>query len=257
MLIDSHCHLDRLKLEPYSDGLEGAVAAAREAGVARMLCVCISEENRKAVVDIAKQYEDIYASVGIHPSDVKTDPVSVETLKSWAGDEKVVAIGETGLDYYYTKESADWQQQSFSNHLEAAGDLGLPVIVHTRDAREDPINLIRRHGNVSSAGVLHCFTENWEMASQALDLNYYISISGIVTFKNAKELQEVAKKLPLDRILIETDAPYLAPVPHRGKTNKPAFVKHVAEFLAELRGDTVENIAEITTTNFRTLFPTA
>lgn len=254
MLIDSHCHLDRLKLDKYDGDLSKAVAAARERGVEKMLCVGISLENREAVVSIAEQFPEVVASVGVHPLDVEAGLASVEQLVEWGAHPKVVAIGETGLDYYYTQDHKRVQQESFVVHLEAAGQANLPVIVHTRDAREDTIALIREHGNLESAGVLHCFTESWEMAKQALDLNYYISLSGIVTFKNAEELRDVARQVPLDRLLVETDSPYLAPVPYRGKPNEPAFVREVAEFIAELRGLEYDELAKITGENFHRLF---
>lgn len=257
MLVDSHCHLDRLKLEPYDDGLDGAVEAARQRGVSAMLCVCISEQNKANVLNIAEHYDHIHASVGIHPSDVSDTAISVPTLKSWADHPKVVALGETGLDYYHTDETKAVQQQSFINHLQAAKALSLPVIVHTREAREDTIDLIREHGCRSSAGVLHCFTESWEMAEAALDLNYYISLSGIVTFKNARELKEVAKRVPMERLLVETDSPYLAPVPFRGKPNEPKYVREVAEYLAELKGISYESLAQETSLNFYRLFSKA
>lgn len=254
MLVDSHCHLDRIKLDKYENGLDGAVDAAREAGVGHQLCVCISEENRKDVLGIAEKYHDISASVGIHPCDVKEEVVSKENLINWAQHDKIVAIGETGLDYYYTKDFLDQQHESFARHLNVAGELKLPVIVHTRDARDDTIALIKQHGNLESSGVLHCFTESWEMAKQALDLGYYISMSGIVTFKNAVELKEVAKQVPADRLLVETDSPYLAPVPKRGKPNEPQYVKYVAEYVAELRGVNYEALVEQTGENFFRLF---
>lgn len=257
MLVDSHCHLDRLNLKHYENGLPDAVKAATEVGVSHMLCVCISDENRQAVLNIANDFPNISASVGVHPCDVKERVVSIDELIQWAEPQKVVAIGETGLDYYYTKDFLDVQQQSFSNHLIAAGKLGLPVIVHTRDARDDTISLIKQHGNLESAGVLHCFTENWEMAERALDLNYYISISGIVTFKNAEELREVVRRVPLDKLLIETDSPYLAPVPMRGKSNEPAFVKHVAQCVADLKKVSYEELCEVTSQNFFKLFAKA
>ncbi|MFL0808916.1 MAG: TatD family hydrolase [Agarilytica sp.] len=254
MLVDSHCHLDRIKLDKYDNGLDGAVAAAREAGVGHQLCVCISEENKNDVLRIAEQYPDISASVGIHPCDVKEQVVEKVDLSAWAQHNKIVAIGETGLDYYYTKDFLEQQHESFTRHLQVAGDLKLPVIVHTRDAREDTIQLIKQHGNLESAGVLHCFTESWDMAKQALDLGYYISMSGIVTFKNAVELKDVAKQVPADKLLIETDSPYLAPVPMRGKPNEPKYVKHVAEYVAELRGLSYEALVEQTGENFFRLF---
>ncbi|MFL0799869.1 MAG: TatD family hydrolase [Agarilytica sp.] len=257
MLVDSHCHLDRINLDKYDDGLDGAVSAAKARGISHMLCVCISEENKAAVLDIASRFEGISASVGIHPSDVKEEVISEDTLLQWADAPKVVAIGETGLDYYYTGEFAKPQQESFINHLQVAKAKSLPVIVHTREAREDTIALIKSHGCRESAGVLHCFTESWEMAEQALDLNYYISISGIVTFKNALELKEVAKKIPADRLLVETDSPYLAPVPYRGKPNEPKYVREVAEYVAELRGVSLESLAEQTSDNYFRLFSKA
>ncbi|ABD80914.1 TatD family hydrolase [Saccharophagus degradans] len=254
MLVDSHCHLDRLDLSRYEDGLDGAIAAAKEQGVKTMLCVCISEENKQQVVDIASKYEGLFCSVGTHPSDVTSEVVSVETLVEWAKAPKVVALGESGLDYYYSKDYADIQKQSFANHLIAGAQLDLPVIVHTRDARQDTLDLIKEYGSTESAGVLHCFTENWEMAKAAMDLNYYISISGIVTFRNAESLRDVVKKMPLDRLLVETDSPYLAPVPFRGKPNEPRYVREVAQFVADLKGISLESLAEITTNNFHTLF---
>jgi TatD DNase family protein len=194
--------------------------------------------------------------VGIHPN-VENEEFSVEELIEAASQDKVIAIGETGLDYFRSEGDLEWQRDRFRVHIEAAKHTKKPLIIHTREAREDTMSILENEQAEQAGGIIHCFTENWETAKRALDIGFYISLSGIVTFKSAKELQEVAKKLPLDRILIETDSPYLAPVPHRGKTNQPAFVTHVAEFLAELRNDTVENIAATTTHNFRTLFPSA
>lgn len=219
-----------------------------------MLCVCISEANKQAVLDIASSHPTVFASVGVHPSDVADDFPSVEELARWSDHPKVVALGETGLDYYYSVERREQQLESFANHLQAGKQLNLPVIVHTRDAREDTLASIRQHGCTRSAGVLHCFTESWAMAKAALDLNYYISISGIVTFRNAEELREVVRRLPLDRLLVETDSPYLAPVPYRGKPNEPKFVRQVAEFVAELKGIRYEALVEHTGENFLRLF---
>ncbi|WP_105104188.1 TatD family hydrolase [Microbulbifer pacificus] len=257
MLVDSHCHLDRLKLDKFDGGLDEVLELARSRGVGKFLCVGISLENVNAVVNLASRYEDVVCSVGVHPLDVDSGLADIEKLKILAAQPKVVALGETGLDYYYSTETKDVQQKSFIAHLQAAEEVGLPVIVHTRDAREDTIELIRTHGSREHAGVLHCFTESWEMARAALDLNYYISLSGIVTFKNAEELRDVARKVPLDRLLVETDSPYLAPVPYRGKPNIPAYVREVAEFIAEQRGITYEALAEATTQNFHRLFPRA
>lgn len=254
MLVDSHCHLDRLKLDSYSNGLDDAISAAYARGVSKMLCVCISEENKDQVIAIAQRYDNIVASVGVHPSDVSESIVSVDTLLQWARSDGVVAFGETGLDYYHSADKAEWQKQNFINHLEAGKQVHLPVIVHTRDAREDTLSLMREHACPEAAGVMHCFTESWEMARDALDMNFYISMSGIVTFKSADALREVARKIPLDRLLVETDSPYLAPVPYRGKPNEPKYVREVAEYIAQLRGITFEALAEATTNNFQRLF---
>ena len=254
MIVDSHCHLDRLKLDKYDGSLSQALESARERGVGRFLCVCISQENRQAVLDIAEQHHDVFASVGIHPCDVGEIVLPSETLQEWAKAEKIVALGESGLDYFHSTERVSEQQQSFINHLEIGKEQGLPVIVHTRNARKDTIELIREHGCRQAAGVLHCFTESLEMAKQALDLNYYISLSGIVTFKNAEELRDVAKYVPMDRLLIETDSPYLAPVPYRGKPNEPSYVRDVANFLADLKGIPLPEFEKATTDNFFSLF---
>lgn len=256
MLVDSHCHLDRLKLEQCGGSLAAVVAAANSEGVSHMLCVCISRENKQAVIEIAEQFPGIYASVGVHPSDVG-DEVLAGDLLEWADHPRVVAIGETGLDYFYGLDTREEQLRSFAMHLDVAKQLGLPAIVHTRDARDDTLDTIRMHGCLEAKGVLHCFTESWEMARAALDMNYYISLSGIVTFKNADELREVAKKIPAERLLVETDSPYLAPVPHRGRSNQPKYVKAVAEFVAELRGVSFEELAAQTSENFFTLFSRA
>jgi len=256
MLIDSHCHLDRLKLD---DGytLHDALNDATGRGVEQMLCVGISVNNRQAVVDIAERFPQVVASVGVHPLDVKEGLASPEQLVEWSVHPKVVALGESGLDYYYSEEDKALQQESFVIHLQAAAKAGLPVIVHTRDAREDTLQLIDTHGSKEHAGVLHCFTENWEMARRAIEMNYYISISGIVTFRNAQALRDVVQQIPLERLLVETDSPYLAPVPYRGKSNKPQYVREVAEFIAELKGISYTTLAAMTTENFHRLFPKA
>lgn len=254
MYIDSHCHLDRIDLTPYDNDIAKAIVAANDRGVDRMLCVGIDMENAEAVIEIARSNAGVYASVGVHPMDVKDQLADMAVLERLASADEVVAIGETGLDYYYSKEAAELQQQSFSEHLGLSAKLKKPLIVHTRDAREDTIQIIKAEGDTSVGGVLHCFTESWEMAKQALDLNYYISFSGIVTFKNAGELREVAKQVPLDRMLIETDSPYLAPVPYRGKKNEPKYVVEVAQCIAELRDLSVEEVARQTTENFERLF---
>ncbi len=263
MLIDSHCHLDRLKFatdanaEDYAKHLAACLGMARDRGVSQFLCVGISLKNLPAVVDIAERYHDVVASVGVHPLDVGSGLASIEQLVRWADHAKVVAVGETGLDYYYSEDSRELQQQSFITHLQAASQAKLPTIVHTRDAREDTLALIREYGDTSVAGVLHCFTEDWDMARRAMDMNYLISISGIVTFGNAEALRDVVRQLPLDRLLVETDSPYLAPAPYRGNPNQPQYVREVAEFIAELKGISFAELAQVTSDNFYRLFPRA
>ncbi|MAZ87715.1 MAG: hydrolase TatD [Cellvibrionaceae bacterium] len=257
MLVDSHCHLDRLKLDKYEGDLQLALESAREVGVGKMLCVGISLDNRQAVTELAERHEDVVASVGVHPLDVESGLATEQQLVEWGAHPKVVALGESGLDYYYSDDSKEVQQESFAVHLRAAGEAKLPVIVHTRDARQDTLDLIAEYGSQESAGVLHCFTESWEMAKAAMDMNYYVSLSGIVTFKNAEELRDVARKMPLDRLLVETDSPYLAPVPYRGKPNEPAYVKEVAQFVADLKGISYDKLCEITGDNFHRLFAKA
>jgi TatD DNase family protein len=253
-LVDSHCHLDRLDLTAYDNNLALALAAAHEQGIVHMLCVSIDMEQAPLLQQIASQYPHISISVGLHPTEEKEDEPSMEELIALAQHPKVIAIGETGLDYYRVEEASLWQQERFRRHIQAAKSVDKAIIVHSRNARADTIRILKEEGADGPGGVLHCFTENWEMAKQAIDLNFYISISGIVTFRNAVEVQEIAKQIPLDRLLIETDSPYLAPVPHRGKSNQPAWVRHVAEYIAELRGIPLEVLAEQTTDNFFRLF---
>jgi len=254
MFIDSHCHLNLLVEE--EGGLDQVLAQAKENDVDHIVSIAIDKASCHDVISIAERYPNITASVGIHPNVDQQENFTVEELIALAQHEKVIAIGETGLDYFRSEGDLEWQRDRFRTHIEAAKQLTKPLIIHTREARDDTMDILEQENAEQAGGIIHCFTENWETAQRALDIGFYISLSGIVTFKNAVELQDVAKKLPLDRILIETDAPYLAPVPHRGKTNKPAFVKHVAEFLAELRGDSVQNIAKATSDNFHRLFPT-
>ena len=254
MLIDSHCHLDRIKLDAYNGDLAAAIAAAQERGIQQMLCIGISLANIQTVIDIAQAHAPVVASVGVHPCDVKEGAATEAQLLNWAAQPKVVALGETGLDYHYETESKELQHESFALHLRVGKQIGLPVVVHTREAKADTLALIKEHGSLEHAGVLHCFTEDWAMAKAALDLNYYISISGIVTFKNAEQIREVVRNMPLDRLLVETDSPYLAPVPYRGKSNEPKYVREVAQFIADLRGMPLEDLAAITTENFYRLF---
>lgn len=257
MIVDSHCHLDRLNLDPYSGDLSLALDAAVARGVDQFLCISVTRSNIQTVVDIAQKYPRVVASVGVHPCDVAEGTISFDELRAFASQPKVVALGETGLDYHYETESKALQHESFALHLAVGKELDLPIVVHTREARQDTLDLIRTHGGLESSGVLHCFTEDWDMAKKALDLNYYISISGIVTFKNAEQIRDVVKNMPLDRLLIETDSPYLAPIPFRGKPNEPKNVREVAQYIADLRGLSLEEFGEITTANFYRLFKRA
>lgn len=257
MLVDSHCHLDRLDLAAHGGSLDAALQAARERDVGHFLCIGVSAANAATVRELSQRYGDVDCSVGVHPLDLQpgAEP-ALDWLLAELAHPHVVAIGETGLDYHYEPEAAELQQASFRLHLQAARITGKPVIVHTRAAREDTLTLLRE-ADLPQAGVLHCFTEDWDMARAALDLGFYISLSGIVTFRNADMLREVARQVPADRLLVETDAPYLAPIPHRGKPNLPQYVREVAEFLAELRSVPYATLAEQTTANFRRLFPLA
>ena len=254
MLVDSHCHLDRLDLTPYNGNLDLAIAAAKEKQVEHMLCVCIDLDNFPAVLSIAERYTNVSASVGVHPTEAITQEPTIKQLVQLASHEKVVALGETGLDYYREDNAKEIQMERFRCHINAAKEVNKPLIIHTRQAREETIKILKEENAASIGGVLHCFTEDLSMAQQAIELNFYISFSGILTFQNAKELKEIAKQIPLERILIETDAPYLAPVPHRGKSNEPAYVYYVAHYLAELRNTNFATIAQVTTENFFNLF---
>lgn len=257
MLIDSHCHLDRLDLSAHGGSLDAALAAARVRGVGHFLCIGISADNAAAVKALSERYADVDCTVGVHPLDLQPGVApALDWLLAELNHPHVVAIGETGLDFHYQPEAAELQRQAFRLHLQAAQLTGKPVIVHTREARADTLALLREAA-LPQAGVLHCFTEDWPMAKAALDLGFYISLSGIVTFRNADALRDVARQVPADRLLIETDAPYLAPIPHRGKPNLPEYVRDVAEFLAPLRGVDVDTLAEQTTQNFQRLFPLA
>jgi len=254
MFIDSHCHLDRVDLKDFDNSFSNLLASIQQGQVERMLCVSINLEDYPAMKELVQEQPHIDISVGVHPCDAQEDTIKLQKLIELGSDPKVVAIGETGLDYYYSKESREQQLSSFKVHMQAANELNKPVIIHTRDAQDDTLQILR-DGNIENCGgVLHCFTESWDMAKQAIDLGMYISFSGIVTFKNAATLREVARQVPDDRFLIETDSPYLAPVPHRGKQNHPGWVGHVAECLAEVRGCSVETIAELSKVNYHRLF---
>jgi TatD DNase family protein len=251
MYVDSHCHLSFPELQ---EDLSGILARMREAKVDAALNVCTTLPEFATVLAVAEQAGNLYASVGVHPDYTETPEPSVEHLVELARHPKVVAIGETGLDYYRLAEPLEWQRDRFRVHIRAAKASGKPLIIHTRSASEDTIRIMREEGAEQAGGVMHCFTESLEVARATMELGFHISFSGIVTFKNARELQAVARAVPLERMLIETDAPYLAPVPHRGRRNEPSFVPHVAAKLAELHGVSVERIAEQTSTNFARLF---
>ena len=251
MLVDSHCHLDFPEL---ADRVDGIVESMREHRVTHALCISVTLEDFPRVRSIAERFPHIYGTVGVHPDYPDVPEVAGEELVRLANHPKIVAIGETGLDYYRIKDDCEWQRRRFRTHIRAARQCRKPLVVHTRDAAADTLGIMREEGAQEVGGVMHCFTEDWETAQAAMALGFYISFSGIVTFKNAASLREVAKRVPLDRMLIETDSPYLAPVPFRGKTNEPAFVRFVAAEIARLRGLEVEEVAENTTKNFFRLF---
>jgi TatD DNase family protein len=251
MFIDSHCHLD---FPEYRERLPEVLANMAAAQVSHALCISVDLPDFPLVRQLAEAHPHLYASVGVHPDYEDTPEPTVDFLVEAAKHPKVIAIGETGLDYYRMADRAyadmEWQRTRFRTHIRAAIESGRPLIIHTRSASEDTIRILKEEGAERIGGVMHCFTESLEMAKQAIDLGFYISFSGIVTFKSAKDLQETCRQVPLERMLIETDAPYLAPMPHRGKTNEPAWVSHVARYIADLKGVSVETIAEHTTRNF-------
>lgn len=249
MLVDSHCHLDQLE-----EGVADALQFAKKEGVQHFLCVSITLTDFPHMMDVIAPYAEVSASVGLHPNEKVADEPKTADLVRLAENKKIIAIGETGLDTFRSVGDLEWQRERFRQHIRASRETGKPLIVHSREAKEDTLRILREEHAESVGGVLHCFTEDWEMAQAAMDLNFYISFSGIVTFNNAKTIQAVAKDMPLDRILIETDSPYLAPVPHRGKPNQPAYVRYVAEFIANLRGIDFETVAKETTANFFRLF---
>ncbi len=252
MLVDSHCHLNMLNTEKRS--VADYIDAATENGVSHLLTVSTVPEDFAQLITLAETYANVTCSIGVHPNEMPELTVSEEELATPARHPRVVAIGETGLDYYRSEGDLSWQQQRFRCHIAAAKTVKKPLIVHTRQAREDTLAILREEHAAEVGGVLHCFTEDWQMAKQALDMGFYISFSGIVTFKNATELHQVAKQVPADRFLIETDCPFLAPVPKRGKPNEPAYVRYVAQFLAELRESDFDTIAQQSHDNFYRLF---
>ncbi|MDT8282046.1 MAG: TatD family hydrolase [Gammaproteobacteria bacterium] len=254
MFVDSHCHLDCIDLSDFDNDFDKLIQQCHNAGVEHMLCVSINLKKYPGMLEKVREYPFISVSAGLHPMADASDEFSVSRLNELAKDEKVVAIGETGLDYFYHKDDPRWQQERFRTHLQVANSLKKPVIIHTRDAGDDTLKILRQENAERCGGVIHCFTETQDFADRALELGFMISISGIITFKNADALREVARRIPDDRLLIETDSPYLAPVPHRGKQNQPAYVRHVAETLAEIRATSVECIAELSRNNFYRLF---
>jgi len=250
MLVDSHCHLDRLNLEHFGSDLAAAVKAATELGVSHMLCVGIDLKTFPGMMEIVKRFSNVYASVGVHPNEREGEEPTITRLVEASRDRDVVAIGETGLDYFRSTGDLEWHRQRFRTHIAAARQTELPLIIHTRDSMDDALCILEQEEAQDVGGVMHCFTGDWEDAKRALSLGFYISFSGIVTFSNARDIQEAAKYVPDDRLLVETDSPYLAPHPYRGKPNQPAWTRFVAEKLAELRQTNLESIAEITTGNF-------
>ncbi|MFD0966908.1 TatD family hydrolase [Seminibacterium arietis] len=253
-IIDSHCHLDALDYENLHKNIADVVEKAKQRNVKHMLAVGVTLSRfEKSYIELS-QFKEISLACGVHPLDIDDEPFNSERLLHLASYPKVIAIGEMGLDYYYGGENKTKQQHIFATQIQIANQLSKPVIIHTRSAREDTIRLLKENQAEKCGGVLHCFTENWEMAKQALDLGFYISISGIITFKNAEDLRSVVKKIPLDRLLIETDSPYLAPVPYRGKQNQPAYVHEVCEYVATLKKVSPAELAQYTTENFEHLF---
>jgi len=256
MLVDSHCHLNFLDLTDFNQDMSQVLTQAKENGVEHFLCVCVELSDYPQLERLAADYPNISISVGVHPNSEMDYPLTAQMLCDLAANPACIAIGETGLDYYrtHTEEAQEIQRDRFRAHIKAALVTSKPLIIHTRQAAEDTIALMASENAEKIGGVMHCFAESLDIAQQAIDLNFYISLSGILTFKNATALQEVARQIPLDRILIETDSPYLAPVPFRGKQNHPALVKYVAESLAVLRGISYDEVAEITTNNFYNCF---
>jgi TatD DNase family protein len=254
MLVDSHCHLN---FPEFTENMPAVLQAMQENDVHHALCIGVTLEKFPQVLAIAEANPHIWATVGIHPDNEGVEEADVNRLLALADHPKVIGIGETGLDYFRLTGDLEWQRERFRTHIRAAIACDKPLVIHTRNAAEDTLRIMREEGADKCGGVMHCFTESQEVADQAMELGFYISLSGIVTFKNAQALKEVARNIPLDRMLVETDSPYLAPVPFRGKTNQPAYVRHVAEHIADLRGISLGEVAEATTRNFFRLFKQA
>jgi TatD DNase family protein len=255
-LIDSHCHLQSIDLNEFNQSLQVVLDNAKDNDVVHLLCVCVTQSEVETLRKLAEEFKQVSFSVGVHPTEILAIEPQVEDLIKWSNHSSCIAIGETGLDFYRSNEDSikQIQRQRFAAHINASNQTKKPLIIHTRAASDDTISLMKSERAEEVGGVMHCFTESWEVAKKALDLNFYISFSGIVTFKSAVDIQEVVKKVPLDRILIETDSPYLAPVPYRGKQNQPAYVKQVAQMIAQLRELNYQTIAEQTTSNFYRCF---
>lgn len=254
MLVDSHCHIDFPDL---AERLPELLSRMQTNGVGYAVCIGVNLEDFPRVIALAEAHPQLYATVGVHPEYTDAEEPDLARLLKLADHPKVIAIGETGLDYYWQKDKPEWQRARFRTHIRAALACNKPLVIHTRESADDTLRLLEEEGAQAVGGVMHCFTENWEIAKRALDLGFYISFSGIVTFKNALVIKDVAKKTPLNRVLVETDSPYLAPVPYRGKQNQPSYVLHVAEEIARLRGISLDEVASATTENFFRLFKTA
>ncbi len=250
MLIDSHCHLDYFEPEE----VDGVIAAASEQGVERIVSVCTDLQKLPFLFEIAAKYPNIYLTVGVHPSEQVAEEPTVEQLVALAQNEKVIGIGETGLDYHYDYVAPTTQCQRFATHIQAAKELQKPLVIHMREASKDILDILKAENADQVGGIMHCFTETWDVAKKALDMNFYISFAGIITFKNADSVREVAKQVPIDKILVETDSPYLAPVPYRGKTNQPAYVHYVAKALTELKNIPYDALNKQIYANFSKLF---
>jgi TatD DNase family protein len=253
MLVDSHCHLDRLDYKEKHNGIADVIEKAQAKGISHLLSVCVTLDDYPAMAELIAPFDQVSSTCGVHPL-YKEAVMDEALLLEYASSDKVVAIGETGLDFFYSPETREWQIDAFRRQIRVAKQLNKPLIIHTRGARQETLDILKEEGAEQVGGVLHCFTESIEMAEQAMKMGFYISVSGIVTFNNAKELREVIKGVPLERLLVETDSPYLAPVPHRGKENEPAYTQDVAKFVAELKGVSYETLAEVTTHNYFSLF---
>lgn len=252
MLVDSHCHLDFPDL---AKNLPQILETMQQNGVGCAVCIGVNLEDLHGVLSLVDAHQHLFASVGLHPEYADVQEPSVEELVRLAEHSKVIAIGETGLDYHWHKDAPEWQRDRFRVHIRAARECGKPLVIHTREAASDTLRVMKEEGAGDVGGIMHCFTETWEVAETALDLGFHISLSGIVTFKNALTIKEVARRVPLDRLLVETDAPFLSPVPYRGKLNQPGYVKYVAQEIARLRGLELDEVVATTTSNFFKLFP--